>query len=178
MNIQSLTIQFDAVEDRMVFVARSAEAEQRLLLTRRLVFELLSFLARQLQQTETEARIAPAGMEQEVLAMKHVRALEQVRHTQGGKPAPPVSRAPKPACLVTKIELQDTAAGRLIVFHDLHAAAGRLMVDPAQQHWLVGRLAVHARRAGWGDPLPLPAWLEQSVAEREPTGARGVRSFH
>jgi len=170
MNIQSLTIQHDLAEDRIALVARDAERQQLLLLTRHLSFRLLEVLARALQQQQGDQRLAQVGLEDELLSMKHAHALGAIREVQRDQAPPPaMATVNLPAALVREINLHPTRNGRILVFRAEPARElARLALDDAQLHWFVGRMTTHAQKAGWGKPIPVPGWLEpagrQSVA--------------
>ncbi len=162
MNLQSLSVQHDPAQDRLLLIARDEEAERVLLLTRRLSFSLLGALGRLIQQSQGSPQVAAAGQQAELLSMKHVHALSQVRAAQAGLPPPRPAPRRLPSRLVTQIDIRAETPGRVLVFSDGDGPMARLPLDARQLHWLVGRLVTHSRAAGWGDPLPAPAWLDQA----------------
>lgn len=178
MKIQSLTVQHDPAEDRIILLARSADAEQILLLTRRLTCSLLAALSKQIQHTQGDQRLAQAGLQDELLSMKHTRALSRVREAQADRPA--VSAAPQrlPTRLLTKIGIRDQAQGRQLLFSDASGEVASISLDAAQLHWFVGRLATHSRSAGWGNPIPVPGWLEPNASAEPAPGQSTARSVH
>lgn len=177
MNIQSLTVQHDPAQDRIALFVRLADAEQILFLTRRLTFGLLTALSKQIQHTQGDQRLAQAGLQNELLSMKHARAVNHIRKTQANRPA--LSAAPKqrPTRLLTSIEIRDQGAGRLLIFSDANGEIASIALDAAQVHWFVGRLATHSRSAGWGNPIPVPGWLEPNT-NAEPAPQQTGRSLH
>jgi hypothetical protein len=178
MKIQSLTVQHDPAEDRIVLLTRSADAEQILLLTRRLTCGLLAALSKQIEHTQGDQRLAQSGLQDELISMKHSRALSRVREAQADRPA--VSAAPQrlPTRLLTKIGIRDQAQGRQLLFSDARGEVASIALDAAQLHWFVGRLATHSRKAGWGNPVPVPAWLEQNPSPEPASGQQAGRSLH
>jgi hypothetical protein len=179
MKIQSLTVQHDPAEDRIVLLARIADAEQILLLTRRLTYGLLGALGKQIQRTQGDQRLAQAGLQDELLSMKHARALNRIRKAQADR-LPAVSPAPQrlPTRLLTTIEIRDQGQGRQLVFSDTQGEIASIALDAAQLHWFVGRLATHSRNAGWDKPIPVPGWLEQNTNAEPTVSQQPSRSVH
>lgn len=175
MNIQSLTVQHDLAEDRIALLARDAERQQLLLLTRHLSFRLLEALARELQQQQGDERLAQVGLEDELLSMKHARALGAIREVQRDQAPPPVIAAVDlPVALVREINLHPTRNGRILVFRaEPKRELARLALDNAQLHWFVGRITTHAQKAGWGKPIPVPGWLEPAGPQSVPGNIEG-----
>ena len=178
MKIQSLTVQHDPAQDRIALFVRLADTEQILFLTRRLTFGLLNALSQQIQHAQGDTRLAQAGLQEELLSMKHARAVNHIRETQADRPA--VSAAPKqlPTRLLTSIEIRDQGTGRLLKFSDVNGEVASIALDAAQVHWFVGRLATHSRSAGWGNPIPVPGWLEPNASAEPAPGQSTARSVH
>lgn len=164
MNVQRLTVQYDQAEDRIALLARDAERQQLLLLTRRLSFRLLESLARGLRQQQGDQRLAQVGLEDELLSMKHVLALGAVREAQRNQELlaeVAKAKANMPVALVREINLHSTRNGRILIFRaEPELELARLALDNAQLHWFVGRVLMHAQQAEWGKPIPVPGWLE------------------
>jgi hypothetical protein len=91
-----------------------------------------------------------------------------------------VSAAPKrlPAQLLTKIEIRDQGQGRQLVFSGDRGEVASIGLDAVQLHWFVGRLATHSHNAGWGNPIPVPGWLEPSTSTGPVPGQHPARSVH
>lgn len=179
MKIQSLTVQHDPAEDRIILLARSADALQILLLTRRLTFSLLAALGKQIQHTQGDKRLAQAGLQDELLSMKHSRALNRVREAQSDQRV--VSAAverPLTRRLLTKIQIRDKSDRHQMIFSDAGGQVASIVLDAAQVHWLVGRLCLHSRKAGWGTPIPTPSWLEQNANTELVPGHNSARLLH
>ena len=178
MKFQSLTVRYEAAEDRIVILGSNPKAEQILLLTRRLTFGLLSALSQQIQQTQGDQRLAQAGLQDELLSMKHARALNRIREAQVDCVV--VSESPErlPTRLLTQIEISDRPQGRLLIFKDASGEIARMALDAAQLHWFVGRLATHSRTAGWGNPIPVPGWLDSNASAEPASGKSTGRSVH
>lgn len=162
MNLQSLTVQYDPAQDRLFLIARDEEVERVLLMTRRLSFSLMGALGRLIQQSQGSQQVEAAGQLAELLSMKHVHALSQVRTAQAEHP--PSRPAPRrlSSRLITQIDIRAEAPGRVLVFSDSKGPIAQFPLDARQLHWFVGRLVSHSRAAGWGDPVPVPAWLDQA----------------
>ena len=126
MKIQSLTVQHDPAQDRIALFVRLADAEQVLLLTRRLTFGLLNALSQQIQQTQGDQRLAQAGLQEELLSMKHARALNRIREAQVDRVV--VSESPErlPTRLLTQIEISERPQGRLLIFKDASGEIARM----------------------------------------------------
>lgn len=156
---------------------RLVDTEQILFITRRLTFELLKALSQQIQHAQGDSRLAQAGLQDELLSMKHARAVNHVRETQADRPV--FRAAPKrlPACLLTRIDIRDLGTRRLFKFSDVSGEVASVTLDPAQLHWFVARLATHCRSAGWGNPMPVPAWLDQNV-DTTPSSQPRARLVH
>ncbi len=178
MNIRSITVQHDPAEDRIILFARQADTEQTLLLTRRLTQGLLAALGKQIQHTQGDQRLAQAGLQDELLSMKHSRALNHVREAQTDRPDLGAALKRLPTRLLTSIEIRDQGLTRLLVFGDASGEVASIAFDAAQIHWFVGRLATHSHNAGWGNPMPIPGWLDQSAGAKGVVGQDTFRSIH
>ncbi len=180
MKISALTVQHDKLQDRILLVARNTNTEQVLFLTRHLAFALLATLGKLIQQSQGDSRIAQAGMQTELLSMKHAQALSQVRAVQSSDQSPSMTSAPRrlPDCLLTQIDIHTDPGGRTLIFCDTEGQVARLTLDARQLHWLIGRLATHSRNAGWGDAIPMPDWLDQDAIAEFAANQAKTQSVH
>ena len=178
MKFQSLTVRYEAAEDRIVLLGSHAKAAQTLLLTRRLTFALLNALSQQIQHTQGDQRLAQAGLQDELLSMKHARALNRIREAQVDRVVVTESPERLPTRLLTQIDISERPQGRLLIFKDASGEIARMALDAAQLHWFVGRLATHSRTAGWGNPIPVPGWLDPNANADPAPGKATGRSVH
>jgi hypothetical protein len=178
LKFQSLTVRYEAAEDRIVILGSHPKATQILLLTRRLTFGLLNALSKQIQQTQGDQRLAQAGLQDELLSMKHARALNRIREAQVDRVVVTESPERLPTRLLTQIEISERPQGRLLIFKDAAGEIARMALDTAQLHWFVGRLATHSRTAGWGNPIPVPGWLDANASADPAPGKSTGRSVH
>jgi hypothetical protein len=116
LKFQSLTVRYEAAEDRIVILGSHPKATQILLLTRRLTFGLLNALSKQIQQTQGDQRLAQAGLQDELLSMKHARALNRIREAQVDRVVVTESPERLPTRLLTQIEISERPQGRLLIF--------------------------------------------------------------
>ena len=170
MRAQTLTVKYDQVQDRIVVIVRVPGADYALLLTRRFTCGLLTMLVRQVQQAQGDARLAQAGLQDELLTMKHVRAVSQVRGAQVDvslslSPLPPLPER-LPSHLPTRVDAApDAEGGVLLTFFVAAEVLGTLLFRPRDLHWFLERLLAHAKAAGWGEAIPVPEWLSQGAAD-------------
>lgn len=178
MKILSVTVQHDPAQDRILLIARDAVAEQVLLLTRRLTFGLIATLGKLIQQSQGNSRLADIGLQSELLSMKHAHALSQIREAQVDCAPPKPAPQRLPSRLLTQIDIRDDPSGRILVFFETASPIAQLALDARQLHWFVGRLATHSRIAGWGGPVPVPEWLDQTAATEFAAGQAKTHSVH
>ena len=159
MKIQSVTVRHDAAQDRIVLVARDSQSEQVLLLTRRLTFSLLTALGKLIAKSQGNTRLEQAGLQDELLSMKHAQALSQVRQSQADQASPRAPSKRLPSRLLIQIDIKSDANGHLLSFSDSGGLVANLALDAGQLHWFVERLATHSQAAAWGRAIPVPEWL-------------------
>ena len=95
-DIQSLSFRFDPAEDRIVFICRSKQALQSLLLTRRLAFRLLGRLCEIVAGQNSVAKQAGSDWRDDVLSMTHVRSVARVDQDQQEIAAEATDQVPLP----------------------------------------------------------------------------------
>ena len=163
-DIQSLSFRFDPTEDRIVFVCRSTQVVQLLLLTRRLAFRLLGRLCEVVAEQNSLAKQAGPGWRDDVLSMTHVRSVARVDQAQQEVVVEVTDQASLPAIatlLLTRIDLQlDGPCCGLLFFSQSDAAVCRAQFSQTQLHWFVSRLHKFCHKADWGCPMPEPTWLQ------------------
>jgi len=159
MKIQAITVQHDAQQDRIALVSRHADAQQVLLLTRRLAFSLLTALGKIITQSQGIHRLQQSPLQDEWLSMKHAQALSQVRQLQAGQAKSMAPAQRLPSRLLTQIDLETRSDSHTLRFSDTAGFIAELSLDARQLHWFVGRLATHCQAAGWGQAVPVPDWL-------------------
>lgn len=167
-SIVGLEMGFNPTEDRVVMSARTHAAGVRvILLTRRMMGQLLGHYAELMKRTSPAVARAPSAQQNEVLQMEHVSAL------MAGASAPP-SPAPAPAAgeaavepppqsahLVTEIRMQVNDAHLMIGFigparftpgadETLIAPIAAATMDRAEAHRFLALLNDKAKEGGWG----------------------------
>ncbi len=163
---QTVTVKYDSIQDRIAVVVRLPDSAFILHLTRRFTFGLLAALSRQVQKSQGDARLAKAGLQDELLSMKHARAVMQVRNAQVDAPRAPPVPDELPVRLPTRVDASYAPEGMAsMVFFTDDAEVGRLIFRTRELHWFMERLVAHARQAGWADAIPVPEWLAQGKAE-------------
>lgn len=179
MGFQTLTVKYDSIQDRIVVIVRVPGADYALLLTRRFTCGLLAMLARQVQQTQGDTRLEKAGLQDELLSMKHVRAVSQVRSAQADASPPPPLPERLPSRLPTRVDVTHEADEvALLTFFAGDEVLGRLVFRPRELHWFLERLVAHAGAAGWGDAIPVPEWLAQGTNEVTASSAPPTMAVH
>jgi len=157
----SVSFGYDRTEDRIVGVFAQGETGAKVLLTRRLVRNLIGALAKLLDKSSSLAGRAPAAMRAEVVDMEHRGAVAQIAHAAGFPPqAAAVAARPAPGMLVTRVDVKPQPGGYLLVLLD---AAGRDVTVQMQWddlHRLVGALNQQAAAAQWDLAGGVP-WLGQ-----------------
>lgn len=163
MSLQSLQVNYDKLEDRILLIVQDDEDRQGGLLTRRLCFALIQALGGIIQQggVPPTLRSAPAAQQAELMSMRHAHAISRVRADQAGRVAPSVPQIPLSTRLIKQIDIKDEGGGRTLLVSDAGGVVVKLSLDMAQLHWLVGRLVAHCTSAGWGAPVPVPKWLDE-----------------
>lgn len=163
-DIHSLSFRFDPAEDRIVFICRSKQAAQSLLLTRRLAFRLLGRLCEIVAGQNSVAKQAGSDWRDDVLSMTHVRSVARVDQDQQEIAAEATDQVPLPVIatlLLTRIDLQlDGPRCCLLFFSQTDAAVCRIQFSQVQLHWFVSRLHKFCHKADWGCPMPEPTWLQ------------------
>lgn len=177
-DIRSLSFRFDPEEDRLVFVCRSKQAVQPLMITRRLAFRLLARLCELVAQQNTLAREADPGWRNEVLSMTHARSLAKVDEAQHDAEAQAADEPPLPvlaAMLLTRIDLQPEAQHcGLLFFTGADAPLCRVRFTQTQLHWFVSRLHKYCHKANWGNQVPEPTWLQNEPLNPAANGQAAV----
>jgi hypothetical protein len=158
----TLSFGYSAAEDRIVGMFRQGSAGASVLLTRRLVRQLIAQLARFLDQASPVARRAPAAMRAEVVQIEHHSAVAQLARSSDPAAAKEIRAADVrgPALLVTQVNLAPRGSGFLLQFGDAEGRAVKLRLQSADLHRLVGALRQQAQTAQWdlADAVP---WLAQ-----------------
>jgi len=160
----TISFGYSAAEDRIIGVCAQGEASATVLLTRRMVRQLIAHLARLLDRSSEMAGRAPAAMRAEVVQFEHQSAVAQLSTGTGAAAAQTLSRAASqaPALLVARVDLTPQPPGFLLV---LSGAAGRnvtLRVQWQDLHGLVAALHQQASGAKWDLDEPVP-WLASAV---------------
>lgn len=159
---QSVTVRYDPVEDRVVVIVQSSETAFIMHLTRRLTTRLVPALSRQLATRQGDARLKKAGWQDELLSIKHGRAVLQVREVQmeallGRRPIElPVHR---PTRVNSSVDPQGMTS---LTFFTDECQVGQLFLGLRELHWFLDRLVSIDREAGWSELMPTPAWLAPS----------------
>jgi hypothetical protein len=158
---------YDAAEDRIVGVFAQGEEGAKVLLTRRLVRNLVASLAKLLDQSSPLAARAPAAMRSEVVEMEHRGAVAQLASAQGFPPqAAAVAARPSPAMLVARIDLTPQDGGHLLLLHDAGGRNVTVKMQWQDLHRLVGALHQQAAAAHWD--LAAAPWLAPSSEPKRP----------
>lgn len=169
-----LDLGYNKTEDRLVLLARLKDGRRRMvLLTRRLLRQLLADYARALKGTSETVAKARAGDQDEVLRMEHIGALAQTQHgeTDGqtasdaatpGDGARPDTMQAEELYLATGVRISGNTQALRIGFVGT-ARAGTsasgasaeepvcaLQADRATAHRLLALLNKQASQAGWG----------------------------
>ncbi len=169
-SIVALDMGFNPPEDRVVMIARTHDGGRRIiLLTRRIMMQLLSYYADLMKRTSPAAARAPSQHQNEVLQMEHVSALasapaptpsspDAAGHSDGGS-AP--EQVVETVHLVTEIRMQVSDTQLMIGFIGprRHAAdadeatiapIAAATMDRAEAHRFLAMLNDKAREAVWG----------------------------
>ncbi len=171
MESQTITVNYDSLQDRIVVFVRGAVSSYALQLTRRFTFAMLAALSRQVQNTQGDTRLAKAGLQDELLSMKHVHAVSQIRNAQAEAPSSPLPPLQMPAempiHLTSRVDIRhDSDGATTLLFFVADETVGKLVFQVRELHWFLERLLAHGQQAGWSDAVPVPAWLtQQSVDE-------------
>jgi hypothetical protein len=153
---------YSAAEDRILGQFAQGNAGATVLLTRRLVRQVISRLAQLLERSSPIAGRAPAMMRAEVVQFEHESAVAQLATTN--RPAPgTVGAAASQAetLLIARVDLTPQPPGFVLVLSD---AAGRnvtLRLQWQDLHRLVGALHRQACVAQWDLAEAVP-WLAAS----------------
>lgn len=167
MNATSLDLRHDPVEDRLVVIARGADADPvALTLTRRLTRALLGKLADLLMRSNEEVGRAPAEHREEVFLFEHMAALSDAAASApsgeegDGTPAPPAAgREPADTVMVLRIDFTIRPAGFDIVLFDADKPRVTVALTRFETHRVLDLLVRKAREAEWGfDELD---WLDR-----------------
>lgn len=156
-------------EDRVVMIARThAQGSRVILLTRRMMIQLLGHYSDLMKRTSPAVARAPSAQQLEVLQMEHVGALiaggSQATPAPASDAAATPQEAPRPAesvHLVTEIRLQVSDTHLILGFmgQSRHAiGVDETRIDPvaaatmdrAEAHRFLAMLNDKAREAGWG----------------------------
>ena len=167
-SIIGLEMGFNPTEDRVVMLGRTHSAGVRvILLTRRMMGQLLSHYAELMKRTSPAVARAPSAHQNEVLQMEHVSAL-----MSGASAAPAPTPVPvegeasveppqQTAHLVTEIRMQVNDAHLIIGFigparftpgadETLIAPIAAATMDRAEAHRFLALLNDKAKEGGWG----------------------------
>lgn len=161
----TLTFGYSAAEDRIVGVCAQGDVSGTVLLTRRLVRQIIARLAQLLNQSSPVASRAPASMRAEVVQIEHQSAVAQL--SCGSGPAALKSlgdaAARSPGMLVTRVDLTPQGNGFLLVFGAADGRNASLRLQWQDLHRLVAALNLQARNAQWDFAEAAP-WLAQPQA--------------
>ena len=166
-SIIGLEMGFNPTEDRVVMLGRTHSAGVRvILLTRRMMGQLLSHYAELMKRTSPAVARAPSAHQNEVLQMEHVSALMSGAAAPAAAPEAAEGEAPpeppeQSAHLVTEIRMQVNDAHLMIGFigparftpgvdETLIAPIAAATMDRAEAHRFLALLNDKAKEGGWG----------------------------
>lgn len=166
-SIIGLEMGFNPTEDRVVMLGRTHSAGVRvILLTRRMMGQLLSHYAGLMKRTSPAVARAPSAHQNEVLQMEHVSALMSGAAAPAAAPEAAEGVAPpeppeQSAHLVTEIRMQVNDAHLMIGFigparftpgvdETLIAPIAAATMDRAEAHRFLALLNDKAKEGGWG----------------------------
>lgn len=166
-SIIGLEMGFNPTEDRVVMLGRTHSAGVRvILLTRRMMGQLLSHYAELMKRTSPAVARAPSAQQNEVLQMEHVSALMSGAAAPAAAPEAAEGEAPpeppeQSAHLVTEIRMQVNDAHLMIGFigparftpgvdETLIAPIAAATMDRAEAHRFLALLNDKAKEGGWG----------------------------
>jgi len=174
-SIIGLEMGFNPTEDRVVMLARTHSSGVRIiLLTRRIMGQLLSHYAELIKRTSPAVARAPSAQQNEVLQMEHVSALMAGGSAAAAQPpaeeGDPASEPPKQSAhLVTEVRMQVNEAHLMIGFigparstpgvdEMLIEPIAAATMDRAEAHRFLALLNDKAKEGGWGLDSLCP-WL-------------------
>jgi len=166
-SIVALDMGFNPQEDRVVMIARTHNDGRRIvLLTRRMMTQLLGHYAELMKRTSPAVARAPSAHLDEVLQMEHVSALSKISPPSPAQDAAksgekPETLSPETVHLVSEIRMQVSDSQLMIGFMgqrrhapDVDEAAvapvAAATMDRTEAHRLLALLNDKAREAGWG----------------------------
>ena len=177
-----LDVGTNALEDRVVLIANTkAHGRRAVLLTRRLMKNLLSKYAKVLEQTSETASQAAASHRNEVLQMEYIAALSQIDQEcsdhggegddQGQDHDQQRTERPEAVYLATAVHFEPREGNILLAFDGVHRdvatphgttkepALGFVM-DRTTAHKVLAMLQDKAEEAGWDLPKP-SGWTDK-----------------
>lgn len=156
---------YSVAEDRIVGLCTQGETSATVLLTRRLVRQIIARLAQLLDQSSPIAGRAPAAMRAEVVQFEHQSAVAQLASSVGpvAAQAPSGAASQSPGLLVARVDLTPQPQGFLLVLSDATGRNVTLRLQWQDLHRLVGALHQQARNAQWDLAQAVP-WLTPQAA--------------
>jgi hypothetical protein len=161
---------YSAAEDRIVGVCTQGETSATVLLTRRLVRQVIARLAQMLEQSSPIAGRAPAAMRAEVVQFEHESAVAQLSIGTGPAPTKALGAAASRASglLVARVDLTTQPQGYVLVLSDGGSRNVTLRLQWQDLHRLLGALHQQARGAQW-DLAEAAPWLAPPAASSAAT---------
>ncbi len=174
MNLERITVEFHAGEDRMLLrVFFNGRAEIQLWLTRRLLKRVWPVLL-QMAQSKPEIQVQPnPEARKAMLGMQHEKALQEVKFSKAPRAAEsqepprehPLGNAPM---LVSKVRAGRNQSGQTVL--SMHPGEGNgvdLALGDNLLHGLIKLMQDTAVKAEWDLNLAVPALAAAATAEDE-----------
>ncbi|HYC02731.1 MAG TPA: hypothetical protein VED40_05525 [Azospirillaceae bacterium] len=179
MLARTITFSYDEGEDRVLVNCKAEDPErlETLMLSRRMVRNILRTCAGILAQSSERAGRTPSGYREDVLAMEHLGAVASSSQHQSS--LPPMQAVPTQEVehrhLVLQLDIDSRAdGGYMLRFHDRTGMCVATGVTRVEMHHVLDALVGLSRRGEWG--LDAEAGWLASAGEALRPGRAGALS--